>query len=143
MSGIFEKALSNSHAVFPSAAKQYCNMCGFFVQSTDVTSTPFFSIYHKVSKYTCSRYTCHCNFINTIRKVRTEFPAVILAENTRAHQHYMQVSCRDFHQNPSINGSSLTPVSQVFLAFTVSTTTKSIRFLWLSNETVQNISQVL
>jgi hypothetical protein len=101
------------------------------VQNRDVANTLFLSIYHKVSQHTCSRYTCHCNFIHTI-KVRTEFPAVILAEHTRAQQHYMQVSCRDFNQNPASNGSPLTPVSQVFMAFTVSITTESNRFLWLS-----------
>jgi hypothetical protein len=102
------------------------------VQNRNVANTLFLSIYHKVSQYTCSRYTCHCNLIHTIRKVRTDFPPVILAEHTCAQQHYVQVSCRDFHQNPTINGSSLTPVSQIFMAFAVLITKKSIRFLWLS-----------
>ena len=97
--------------------KKHCNLRQFFVQNRDVANVLFLSIYHQVSQYTGSQYACHFNFIHTIRKVRKNLPAVILAEDTRAQQHYMQVSSRDFHQNPTINGSSSTPVSQVFMAF--------------------------
>jgi hypothetical protein len=67
---------------FSSAAKQHCNLREFFVLNRHFANTLFLLIYHKVSQY-----TCHCNYINTIRKVRTEFSAVILAEHTRAQQY--------------------------------------------------------
>lgn len=99
-----------------------------------IETLPIFCSFQYITRFHSTRVhgTRVTNFIHTIRKARTEFPAVILAEHTRAQQHYIPVSCRDFHQNPTISGSSLTPVSQVLMALTVSLTTKSIRFLWLS-----------
>ena len=55
ISGIFEEVRANSHTVFPTAAKQHCNLREFFVQNRDVANILFLSIHHKVSQYTCSR----------------------------------------------------------------------------------------
>ena len=94
---------------------------------------PILYSFQYITRFHCTRVhgTRVTNFIHTIRKARTKYSPVI-SRNTRAQQHYVQVSCKDFHQNPTIKRSSLPLVSQVFMAFTVLITTKSIRYLWLS-----------
>lgn len=56
--------------------------------------------------YTFEDYTCKCNFMR-LHEESVEFLGPMDTKRTNAHQHYVQVSCTEFHQNRTTNFQSI------------------------------------